>query len=183
MAKLLPEIAKAVAAAIPELEGRAVAVSEVQPFASKLTVPTLPIATVGLINERASQSKTGGGRIRLESDIAIFLFLEPVKYTLKNGADSAFFAYYDYEDIRDRILSYIRNKATIGANLSYNGLAVNSDEFAVYIELRFTATDYQWCDPYKAESFEQTVGVRLLEPTAGCCDTTCTKPKQAQQCP
>jgi len=143
----LPALAAVVGEAFPELEGRAIAVSEIDLFRDKTLMPTLPVATVALVKETSSQAAHGGA-ITLTSDILVHFIFDPVKYTLSDGADSPFFAFYDYETIRDRLLHALEGWRTPkNAPIAYSALDVESTELAVYLTFRFQVTEY-WCDPY-----------------------------------
>lgn len=142
---MIPAIAAAIAEWFPELNGRSIAVSEVEPFADKTNVPTLPIAVVALVAETGEQTRNGGGKINLTSDILVQFIFEPIKYNREDGSELPFFAFYDYEPIRDKLLEQTakwRGPGNFG--LSYTGLTVESTPFAVYIAFSFTAVK-DWC--------------------------------------
>ena len=170
-AQTIPALANAIADTFPELGGRSIAVSEVQPFGDKTNIPTLPIAVTALVKETGKQVQHGGGQIELTDDILVQFIFEPVKYTLSGGSDSPFFAYYDYESIRDRMLSMTQNwRSPRNAGLSFKQMDVESDEFAVYIAMRFSLSE-QWCpqDEGPQPSKMKIVG-RVLVPKSEKCD-------------
>ena len=141
---LIQALARAVAEWFPELGGRSIAVSEVDPFSDKTNVPTLPIAVTALVSENnANASPTGGNtRIQLEADILVQFIFEPVKYQREDGQDSPFFAFYDYEALRDRLIIGLRDWRTPrGGAISYRALDVESDEFAVYLAFRLRSSE------------------------------------------
>lgn len=146
----LPALAKAIAEWFPELEGRSIAVSEVEPFSDKTNVPTLPLAVVALVTENNTEAGGNGStRVKLADDILVQFIHEPVKYSRDNGATTPFFAFYDYEAVRDRVLQGIRNWRTPrDGGLSYRSLDLDVDEFAVYIAIRLR-TEENWCPPKK----------------------------------
>lgn len=164
---LLPALARSIGQAFPELKGRSIAVSEIDPFL-KTNMPTLPIAIVALIRELGNQSSKGGGRITLEDDVLIQFAFKPVKYKSQSGNDSPFYAYYDYETIRDRVLAvthYWRSPRNVG--LQYRGLDVESDEFATWIALRFSTSEV-WCPPPQDAPPAANVVARLIAPKSVC---------------
>ena len=108
---LIVALAALVAEAFPELGGRSIAVSEVDPFNNKTSVPTLPIAFSALVGEQAVQPENGG-RTKLSSDVLLQFVFKPVKYTREDGAATPFFAFYDYEAIRDRLLTALNGWRT-----------------------------------------------------------------------
>lgn len=167
---MLPALAKVIADSFPELQGRSLAVSEVDPFRDKTNVPTLPLAVCALVGEQAQQSPYGGGLIELADDILIQFIFEPVKYTLKGGSDSPFFAYYDYETLRDRLLNVLQVWRTPrNGGLAFKTLDVESDEFAVYIAFRFTVSE-KWCNTVNQEAVEFTLQTKMVGPVSECCD-------------
>lgn len=105
-------LAEAIAIWFPDLGGRSIAVSEVDPFGDKTNVPTLPLAVTALINETAVQSSNGGGKITLSDDIVVQFIYASVKYNRQDGAVTPFYAFYDYEAIRDRLLTNIHSWRT-----------------------------------------------------------------------
>lgn len=177
---LVESLAKAIGIWFPELGGRSIAVSEVDPFNDKTNIPTLPIAVVALIQENAQQGKYGSSNINLSPDLAVEFIFEPTKYTLANGAEAPFYSYYNYEDIRDRLLTKLLNWRTPrNGGLSYKALEVDSDEFAVYISFRFTAEE-RWCPLPTTEEervilgpVPMTVSMTLQDYRPPCCDPAC----------
>lgn len=143
----LPALARQIASHFPELGGRAIASSEVDPFEDAASVPTLPMAVVGLITANGSQTTNGGGKVEIVDGIMVQLIFEPVRYTREDGKDLPFWAFYDYETIRDRMLAITHQWRTPRcAGLSFRSMDVSADEFAVYLSFQFTITQ-QWNTP------------------------------------
>ena len=176
---MIQAVARAVGENFPELGGRSIAVSEVDPFDQQTNYPNLPIAVTALVNEQALQGRHGGGQIKLSSDILIeFIFL-PVKYTTAEGKESPFFAFYDYESIRDRLLRLMKHWRTPrNGSISYKSLVVDSDEYAVHLVFRFMVEEI-WCDVGHSEepSLPARVSFSILQPRgeAPCCEP-CEEP-------
>lgn len=167
---LLVALAAKVAETFPELGGRCIAVSEVEPFNSKSNVPTLPVAFTALVAEAATQSARGGP-IEISSDILLTFIYAPQKYQMEDRRDSPFFAFYDYESIRDRFLEMAVDWASPGGgSISYRSLDVESDEFGVWITLRFNILE-RWCRPQGQKALELTILSRLAAPS--CPETPC----------
>lgn len=171
----LPALAKAIAETFPELEGRSIAVSEVDPFDKSTNIPTLPIAVVALVGETGDGSKVPN----LTDDILVHFVFEPVKYKKEDGKDSPFFAFYDYETLRDRMLSLARNwTSPRGSILRYRSLDVESDEFAVYIAMRF-GMETRWCEPEElaAKPVPFVITTSVLGAAGKCPPRECPEPE------
>lgn len=127
-----------IAEKFPELNGRAIAVSEVAPFKDKTNIPPLPMAIVALVGEVNDAGGTGGaGTVNVIDDVLLQFMFKPVKYEDTQGKDTPFFAFYDYEKLRNHLLDVIRDwRSPQNHSVSFKSLAVESDELAVYIEVR-----------------------------------------------
>jgi len=180
---VLIALASAIAEWFPDLGGRAFAVSEVDPFDKQTNVPTLPVAVVALLTEQGTQGRHGGQRITLASQIVLQFIFEPLKYKREDGSDTPFFAFYDYEGVRDRLLSnLVRWRTPRNGALTYQTMDVESDEFAVYIAFRLIVNE-EWC-PSELDSDEKpykfTVWSTLAfgKPDPECCDCPEEEPKK-----
>jgi hypothetical protein len=171
--RLIPAVAAAIAVHFQELGGRSIAVSEVDPFDGKTNVPTLPLAITALVGEEGTQSENGGGKIELTSDILVQFLFDPLKYKRQDGADTPFFAFYDYEALRDRLLEMAVDwTSPRGGRLAYRSLDVESDEFGVSIAFRLRIKE-QWCRP-KADVPSPVVIISSM-----CAPATC-EPQECQ---
>lgn len=168
---MVESLAASLAEWFPELGGRSIAVSEVMPFKDKANVPTLPIAVTALVSETGDQSANGGGSITLTPDVMIMFMFEPVKYSRGDGNILPFFAFYDYEALRNKLLHHLMEWRTPhNGGISYRSLDVESDEFAVYISFRLRVTE-KWCRPDTQEAIEATIAVKVSQPRVECCAT------------
>ena len=143
---LAQQIAARVSELFPELNGRSIAVSEIEPFKDKREVPTLPIAVVALVNGTGVQDDHGGGRVTMTDSFVIEFIVHSERYKT-DGKVLPFYSFYNYEKVRNRLLSGLRswtNDCNIG--VSYKGIGVESDQFAVYITITVSMT-FDWCDP------------------------------------
>lgn len=144
---LILDIAEKIAECFPELNGRSIAVSEVDPFDDKTNIPTLPLAFTALVSEAAEQSVNGGGSITLTQDLLIQFMHAPVKYNRVDGAVTPFYAFYDYEGLRNRLVNFMHGYRTPGnGGVQYRSMDVESSEYAVHITFRFRATE-KWVRP------------------------------------
>lgn len=167
----IPALAAEIARRFPELGGRSIAVSEVDPFADQSNTSQLPIAVVSLGREDGQQGKHGGA-ITLTDNIVVHFIYEPSKYKNKEFNDTPFFSFYNYQPIRDELLSMIKAWSTPeGGVLTYQSMSVSSDEGAVYMTFNF-ATTFKWCDPAEADPAFVVDGVvkRIVQPTSKCCE-------------
>lgn len=166
---LLPALARALGEWFPEVEGRAIAVSEVDFFDDRSNLPSLPLVATALVTEQGQQGQHGGN-INLRDDVLIQFFFEPEKYKRADGRDTPFYAFYNYEVIRDKLLTRLQQWRTPrNGSLSYQTMDVESDERAVIITFRFLTTE-KWCPVSPAqEALEVTISACVLEPEAKVC--------------
>lgn len=144
--RLLPSIAADVALWFPELGGRSIAVSEAQ--ISKQNLPTLPLVMVSLARQTNQDAPIQAARhtLNLMDRFVIEFWLEPARIHKADGTETPFWAYYDYEAIRDRLLAGLTG-GYLGPNserISYFNMTMESDAYAVTLAFTFNAT-YQWC--------------------------------------
>jgi hypothetical protein len=145
MVALIPSLAAACAEWFPEMEGRFIAVSEIDPFNNATNIPTLPLGFVALVTEAAQQANSGP--ITIADDILVHFAFKPVKYKNAENQDTPFFAFYDYEPLRDKLLVLVQGwDGPRNERLLYKSMDVNANEYAVYITFRF-GTSAKWCPP------------------------------------
>lgn len=143
---LLPKIAADVAKWFPELEGRALAVTDADQLTRENT-PKLPLVMVALAREQSDQPiNAAKSLINLRDEFIIEFWLEPNRYKRSNGTESPFWSYFDYQSIRDRLLIGFTDGylGPDGERISYRYLAQESSNFAIVLTFTFTAS-YQWC--------------------------------------
>jgi len=158
----LPALAKAIATNFPELTNRVVAVTEVEAFNQTSDSVKLPLAIVALLSEKGTQRADGGGNVNVEDDIIVQFMFTPEKYTNAEDRDTPFFAFYDYEALRDKLLSLTSFwRSPRNGGLSYQSLELETDESAVYVTFRFKLTEKLCVDPL-TEASNFTVNVKTL---------------------
>lgn len=143
---LLPQIAADVAIWFPELEGRALAVSDADQLTRENT-PKLPLVMVALAKEQSDQPQNAAkSLLNITDEFIIEFWLEPNRYKRQNGAESPFWSYFDYPGIRDKLLNGFTNGylGPGGERISYRRMQQESSEFAVVLTFTFRAA-YQWC--------------------------------------
>lgn len=162
----IPTLAKALADWFPEVGGRSLAVSEID--INKQNVPTLPLVMAAFVRSTANPPTNGrNDSFRIVDAFCIEFWLEPARYKNDKG-ETPFWGYYDYEDIRETLLTNItRWQAPNKERIVYRGLSVEAEELAVTLTFSFTAT-YDWCaepadfgEPFK-------IGFNLCTPIVDC---------------
>jgi hypothetical protein len=168
--RFIPALAEQLALWFPELDGRALAVSEVS--VTKDNVPTLPLAMVAFIRSAAdppSHSQTP--MFDVVDNFIIDFWLEPARYKRANGTETPFWSYYDYEAIRDTLLANILQwEAPGGEQIVYRGLVIEAEPFAVTLTFTFTAK-FRWCIPKQDRTnigMPFTLGFKLCTPLECC---------------
>lgn len=155
----LPALAEHIAKSFPELNGRAVAVSEVE--VKKDAVPTLPVCMLALEHE------SGGGKqitnqLSLTETFIIDFWLKP-KTIDAYGQSIAFYAFYDYETIRNRLIEALNKFEYEGiGTLYYVKLEPDVTSFAARLKFTFERQAL-WCrPPVTPEETEALAGRRII---------------------
>ena len=169
---LLPDLAKVLAAAFPELEGRAVPVSEAEITAEN--VPTLPTAMLAIVSEDYEWPEKTNTRPHITETFVIKFMLKPVKMRLKDGAESPFWAFYDARALRDRLFGVLhtyRSPAPMKGRVRPTRMDYGADQLAT--EISFTCVHKAfWCeDPPE-----------LLMPQGCLTVTACLVPAPTPEC-
>jgi hypothetical protein len=171
----LPALAEAISGWFPELEGRSLAVSEVS--ITKENVPTLPLVMSAFIRSAAEPPTRSPSHVMDVVDTFIVEFwLEPARYKKANGAETPFWSYYPYEDIRDTLLTNLAYWTTPnGERISFRGLQMGADPLAVTLTFTFFAV-FRWCPstmPATGEPYSMGI---CLHPPRECCEPDCEEP-------
>jgi hypothetical protein len=139
----LPALAKAIAKWLPELGGRAFAVSEAE--VTKENMPTLPLAMVALAKETSTHSARSNKDPLIAEDILVQLWMKAERYKRADNTESPFWAHYDYDRLRDVLLkNALVWKSPRGSRLSYKGMDIESDHLAVTLTFKFEH-EFIWC--------------------------------------
>lgn len=184
--RFLPALAEVVGQWFPEVNGRSLAVSEVS--ITKENVPTLPLVMVAFTGALADPPRTS--RVDMFDIVDTFVidfWLEPARYKKANGTETPFWSYYDYEAIRDKLLTNLSRWDTPGGErIAFRRLAIQAEPLAVSLTFTFMAT-FRWCpsipmalqdhgDPF-------TIGFNLCTPKSECCPEDCyPEPLVADPC-
>lgn len=146
MTELLPQIAADIAIWFPELEGRALAVSDADQLTRENT-PKLPLVMVALAKEQSDQLQDSAkSQMNIVDEFIIEFWLEPNRYKRVNGTESPFWSYFDYPGIRDKLLNGFTGgyQGPGGERISYRRMQQEASEFAVVLTFTFRAS-FQWC--------------------------------------
>jgi hypothetical protein len=178
--RFLPALAEQLALWFPELNGRALAVSEVS--VTKENVPTLPLAMVAFVRSTANPpGRNSYDTFDIEDAFVVEFWLEPARYKKANGSETPFWSYYPYDTIRDTLLgNLIRWETPGGERIAYRGLTIDADPLAVTLTFAFVAT-FRWCS--KPTDFGEpfSIGFNLCTPE-GCCFEDCVEEEVDPSC-
>lgn len=189
----LPEIAALIAEWFPELGGRALAVSEAN--ITRENMPTLPLCMVALIASDADRWvwQSAASRTDMVEDFMVEFWLAPVKLRKADGTETPFWAFYDYEQFRDKLLSeIIRYNGPRGQRIEFVRMAIESDQFAVVLSFRFKA-HFKWCaNEFEAAPCEPDVArdggparivTKICQPASVYCSPAFEPQEDCDPCP
>lgn len=161
----LPRLAESIKEWFPELEGRSLAVTEIE--VTKENIPTLPICLVGLVGEKGNPVK-GSRRTEPEDTVVVQFWMHPERYKAANG-ETPFWGYYDYEQLRNRLLTGLLDwKSPWGEFLYYDTLDIEADALAVVISFHFKHK-FVFCPPARAADAKISIGFSICYTPANFC--------------
>ena len=145
-----------------------------------------------LLREDADHSwVSASGKTEIMDDFVVEFLLKPVRYTRTDGSETPFWSFYDYEALRDRLLSrVVRWAGPKKQRLQYISLAVESDQFAVSVAFRFRS-HYRWCaeeDPLEEQDLiggdgqPTKIEGNLCVPKSTYCGPAFDPPKDCEPC-
>lgn len=180
--RFLPALALELAQWFPELNGRALAVSEIE--VTKENVPTLPLAMVAFARSAADPPvRSSTEEFEVTDHFVVEFWLEPMRIKQKGGGETPFWSYYDYEAIRDTLLANIvRWPSPNNGTIQYRSLTVDADRMAITLTFAFTVI-FQWCAPVTDFGEKFKAGVRLCTPVACVPEAICPDPDPCDPCP
>lgn len=175
--RLLPALAEEIRNWFPELGGRAMAVSE--SAVTKENVPTLPLAVVAFARSLGEQSVTSRqSQFQIADHFIVEFWLKPEMYQRANGSDAPFWSYYNYEAIRDKLLTHMATwQAPRNARIAYRTLNIDADHLAVIITFGFIATiNWKVCVVPPPDQLVGRIDFNLCTPASECCVPECFEP-------
>lgn len=141
-AELLPLVAALIAESFPELNGRALAVTEA--VITPANLPTLPLVIVAPLTQTFSDN--GGYRLPTQEEFMLEFWLKPEREQTATGGETPFWTYYEYNKLRNRVKSIFAGWRGQGGTVIMRTMEIDADEFAVSISFRMRAT-YEECVP------------------------------------
>lgn len=136
MAALLPDLAAKIAVWFPELNGRSLAVSEIA--ITRENMPTLPICILGIVRGDLTHVwQNSNGQLKIADDFVAEFMLETVRHKRLNGSETPFWAFYDYEALRNKFFKHlVRYEGPSGERIEAISMEVESDQYATTISFR-----------------------------------------------
>lgn len=179
----LPALATAIREWFPFLKNRAAAVSDAE--VTKDNVPNLPVCFVVLLRE-IGKSTTRNPKVEVTDEIGVVFLLKPERYASQDGSESPFWAYYDYESLRNQLVGHTKRwEAPNKTRLAYLGLDIESTALATEITFRF-AYDFEVCDLPNEDGDGAPVMIdfKIIPAPAPFCEDCDTKPetKECEPC-
>jgi len=140
---VIESVADAIRASFPDMENRVLACSDAEVTGEN--IPDLPVCFVVLNDESSSHSRKSLQRFNITENVAVVFYLEALRYKKNDKGESPFYVYYDYEDIRRRLLNCLHTYRTPhNEPLIYQGLNIEATHFAVAISFGFSH-EFQFC--------------------------------------
>lgn len=189
--ELLPQVAAALIEWIPELNGRAIAISEAD--ITPETVPTLPIALVAPLQQTFTHN--GGHVVNTVEEFVIEVWLKPIREKTSAGAETPFWSYYEYNKFRNNLFTrFLGWRSTLNGTLRFISFDIEANTYAVVLTFRMSI-EYKWCpnadelnacDAAMRQDGNPIKGITfaLCTPKAEtCCDNCETNETEKDPCP
>lgn len=139
------DLAASMDKAFPEFDGRIVPVSEVE--VDKSNVPQLPIVFLALVTSPIDHVERGNKPPTITENFVVEFWFPSNKYLRKDGTESPFWAYYDYEGLRDKFIAFTMNyRSPRKALLKFTAMEIESTPLAVMISFTLRH-QFDWCAP------------------------------------
>ena len=168
--RLLPALAAKIAEWFPELGGRAMAVSE--SAVTKENIPTLPLAVTAFVRAVGEQSQvTRQSQYEIVDHFIVEFWLPSEKYQRANGSDAPFWSYYNYEAIRDKLLTNMAAwQPPRNARIAFRALDTEADHLAVTMTFGFVAAiNWRVCSIPGPDMIINGIPVNICVPESNCC--------------
>jgi hypothetical protein len=178
--RFLPRLAEAVGEWVPEVKGRSFAVAD--SAITKENVPRLPLCMLAFDRSTADPPiYNQASEFEIVDLFRIEFWMPPIRITKMDDSVTPFWTYYDYEDLRDTLLTNIVqwNNETCEL-IAYRGMTIVADALAVTLTFSFTATQ-NW--KAKVNHFGEVmprISINICTPKACVVDDEC---EEVNPCP
>jgi len=184
----LPALAKEIARFFPEIEGRVFPVSEAE--VTKENIPTMPLCMLALNVNPFNMSANSNKDIDFTEDFVVEFWFKTRKYNRADNTQSPFWAYYDFNPLRDKMITLIKYwKSPSGFKCAIKSMEIDSSELAVMVVFRITH-EVCWCeipalteqytgepaDGYLIGSEDVKFRKKIEIKIPVCCEPTCEEP-------
>lgn len=165
-------IAKRIAEFFPEVASRSFAITGLG--ISKEHVPVLPTCVVALLKDSSSGSWASTSPMEIKERFLVTFFVEPkrIKIRHKNTAnliDSPYFAFYNYETIRDGLIAAFNGwLSPREVGIDFRDFEIETLAFAVALSFTFEHTFYL-CDESEDSGVPIDLRFALTMGAGACC--------------
>lgn len=129
----------------PELSGRVLPVSEAE--INKTNVPTMPLCMLALTVMPLTYSVQTQSAVSMNEDFVVEFWFETNKIIRSNNTESPFWAFYNYEPLRDKFLAVVRRwKSPAGFKVRVVSMEIETSDLAVMVTFRCQHV-FDWCEP------------------------------------
>lgn len=185
----LPALAKEIDRFFPEIEGRVFPVSEAE--VTKENIPTMPLCMLALNLNPFNMAANSNKEIDYTEDFVVEFWFETNKYKRANNTISPFWAYYDFDPLRDKMITLMKYwKSPRDFKCAIKSMEIDSSELAVMVVFRIVH-EVCWCEnPALTEQYTgqpadgYLIGrdVKVVDKVEikipVCCEPTCEEPPQ-----
>lgn len=167
--ELLPAVADRLRAHMPQLAGRALAVSEAD--ATKDNVPTLPIAIVAPLVQNFTHN--GEYRMTVNEEFVIEVWMPPEREKTIEGGETPFWSYYAYNAFRDQLFDlFAAWRTPQNGTVRFVSMGVESNFLATVLTFRLRAT-YDICSDNQDVEAPAQITLSLCAPATKICEPPC----------
>lgn len=160
----LPWVAERMREWIPQLDGRAIAVTDSD--VTKDNVPTLPIALVAPLPQQFIHN--GGDVMTVAENFVIEIWLAPIREIGEEG-ELPFWAYYEYNKFRNKLFNRFAGERTPqNGAIEFISMDVESNFLATVLTFRARAT-YDICRDEDEWEEPAEITFDLCQPRAPAC--------------
>lgn len=159
----LPAVAKQIRDWIPELGGRALAVTDA--LITKDNVPTLPLVMVAPL--RQDFTHNGQGTMTVDEQFMVEFWLDPAREKGEKG-ETPFWSYYEYNDLRNKLFdAFATWRSPQNGTVRFISMDVDANALATVLSFRMGAV-YQVCESDRWEAPAE-ITFNLCQPASAEC--------------